>query len=164
MYAAAVPPMIRALGALAKVLEKGAAFAAARKIDEAVLLNARLAPDMFALTRQVQIASDTAKGCAARLAGLEVPSWPDTETSFAALQDRLTRTIDYLGGIAPEQIDGSESRPITLKFRTGEAHFDGIGYLTGFVLPNVYFHCTTAYDILRHNGVELGKRDYLGAD
>jgi len=163
MYSASVPLMTRALTALGKVLEKGAAFAEAKKIDPSVLLNARLAPDMFALTRQVQIASDTAKGCAARLAGVEAPSWADTEASFAELQARVARTIEYIGGFTPAQIDGSEDKTIVLKFRTGEQSFDGIGYLTTFVLPNVYFHCTAAYAILRHNGVEVGKRDYLGA-
>ncbi len=163
MYSASVPLMSRALTALGKVLEKGAAFAEAKKIDPAVLLNARLSPDMFALTRQVQIASDTAKGCAARLAGAEMPSWADTEASFAELQDRVARTVAFINGFTPAQIDGSEDRSIVLKFRTGEQTFDGYGYLTTFVLPNVYFHCTTAYAILRHNGVDLGKRDYLGA-
>ena len=163
MYSASVPLLTRSLTALGNVLEKGAAFAAAKKIDETVLLNARLAPDMFALTRQVQIASDTAKGCVARLAGADVPSWPDTEASFAELQERIRRTVDFIGGFAAAQIDGSEDKSILLKFRTGDVHFDGIGYLTGFVLPNVYFHCATAYAILRHNGVDLGKRDFLGA-
>ena len=163
MYSASVPLCRRALTALGHVLEKGAGFAEAKKIDQAVLLNARLAPDMFSLIRQVQIASDTAKGGIARLAGAEVPSWPDDETSFAQLRARVARTLDFIDGFAADQIDGSEARPIVLKMRSGELTFDGYGYLTGFVLPNVYFHCTTAYAILRHNGVELGKRDFLGA-
>ncbi len=163
MYTASVPLFTRALGALSAVLGKGAAFAEARKIEQAVLLQSRLAPDMFPLARQVQIASDTAKGCVARLAGVEVPSFPDTETSFAELQDRLARTLALVAGFTPAQIDGSEDKEIVLKFRTGEQRFTGLDYLSFFVLPNVYFHCTTAYDILRHNGVELGKRDFLGA-
>lgn len=164
MYAAFVPPVTRTLAALIKVLEKGAWFAEAKKIDPAVLLGARLAPDMFALTRQVQIASDTAKGGAARLAGLDVPSWADTESSFAELQDRVQRTIDFVAAIPQAQLDGSEEREVVLKLRSGDVHFTGYSYLTTFVLPNVYFHTTTAYSILRHNGVELGKRDFLGAN
>ncbi len=163
MYSASVPLLQRSLGALSKVLEKGAAFADTRRIDPAVLLQSRLAPDMFPLIRQVQIASDTAKGGVARLAGADLPGWPDTETSFAELQDRIARTLEFVGAFAPDQIDGSEGRPIVLKLRSGDVHFDGQGYLTGFVLPNVYFHCSIAYGILRHNGVELGKRDFLGA-
>jgi hypothetical protein len=163
MYSASVPLLTRSLTALGQILAKGAAFAAAKKIDESVLLNARLAPDMFALARQVQIASDTAKGCVARLAGVDVPGWADTEATFAELEDRVQRTIDFIGGFTAGQIDGSEDKAIVLKFRTGEQAFTGYSYLTTFVLPNVYFHATTTYAILRHNGVELGKRDYLGA-
>jgi hypothetical protein len=163
MYTASVPLFRRSLGALSAVLGKGAAFAEAKKIDPAVLLQSRLAPDMFPLARQVQIASDTAKGCVARLAGAEVPSFPDTEASFAELQDRLARTLAVVAGFTPAQIDGSEDKEIVLKFRTGEQRFTGLDYLSFFVLPNVYFHCTTAYAILRHNGVEIGKRDYLGS-
>jgi hypothetical protein len=163
MYSASVPLFQRSLAGLSKVLEKGAAFAETKKIDQAVLLQARLAPDMFALARQVQIASDTVKGCVARLAGAEAPSWPDTETSFAELQARIARTLEYLASFAPDQIDGSEERPVTLKMRTGDIHFTGYSYLGGFAIPNVMFHCAIAYAILRHNGVELGKRDFLGA-
>ena len=162
MYQASVPLFRRSLAALGAVLGKGAAFAEAKKIDPTVLLQARLAPDMFPLVRQVQSASDSAKGCVARLAGAEVPSWPDTETSFAELQSRIARTLEYVAGFAPDQIDGSEARKVVLTFRTGEVTFDGQVYLIGFVIPNFLFHCTTAYAILRHNGVELGKRDYLG--
>jgi hypothetical protein len=162
MYQASVPLFRRSLAALGAVLGKGAAFAEAKKIDPSVLLQARLAPDMFPLVRQVQSASDSAKGCVARLAGAEVPSWPDTETSFAELQSRIARTLEYVAGFAPDQIDGSEARQVVLTFRTGEVTFDGQVYLIGFVIPNFLFHCTTAYAILRHNGVELGKRDYLG--
>jgi hypothetical protein len=158
-----VPLFRRSLTALGVVLGKGAAFAEARKIDPSVLLQARLAPDMFPLARQVQSASDSAKGCVARLAGADVPGWPDTETSFAELRTRVARTLEFVSAFAPGQIDGSEARPVVLKFRTGEVRFDGQGYLIGFVIPNFLFHCTTAYAILRHNGVELGKRDFLGA-
>ncbi|WP_024301654.1 DUF1993 family protein [Pseudogulbenkiania sp. MAI-1] len=162
MYQASVPGLIRGLNNLAAILDKAAAHAEAKNIAPEVFLQARLAPDMFPLVRQVQSVSDSAKGCAARLAGLEVPSYPDTETSFPELQERLAKTVAFLKGITPEQIDGSEERPITLKVRSREIHFTGQSYLLGFVLPNFYFHLTTAYDILRHNGVELGKMDYLG--
>lgn len=165
MYSASVPVFTRALTALSGVLTKGAAFAEARGIDPSVLLTDRLAPDMLPFTRQVQIASDGAKGGAARLAGAEVPSWADDETTFPQLQDRIARTLDFIGHFAPDQIDGSEERPITLKTpRGGEFNFTGYTFLTTFVLPNLMFHCTTAYLILRHNGVELGKRDFLGAN
>jgi uncharacterized protein len=162
MYSASVPPIQRALTSLGNVLKKGEAFAEARKFEPAVLLQSRLAPDMFSLVRQVQSVSDNAKGGVARLAGIEVPSFPDMETTFAELQDRLARTLAFVGGVAAAQIDGSEERDVVLKFRTGDVHFTGLAYLTGFVLPNLYFHCTAAYAILRHNGVEVGKRDYLG--
>lgn len=162
MYQASIPPLRRMLGNLSAILEKGAAHAAAKKIDPSVLLNARLAPDMLPLARQVQIASDGAKGCAARLAGAEVPSYPDSETTFPELQARIARTVEFLAGFTPGQIDGSEDRPISLKF--GEViSLRGRDYLFTFVYPHVLFHVTTAYDILRHNGVELGKMDYLGS-
>ncbi|MNQ09329.1 hypothetical protein SAMN05216201_11331 [Pseudomonas linyingensis] len=162
MYQASIPTLLRGLDSLAAILAKAAAHAAARKIAPEVLLNARLAPDMLPLVRQVQIVSDTAKGCAARLAGIEVPSYADTEASFDELQERLAKTATFLKGVAPEQIDGSEERAIVLKAHDQEIHFTGRTYLLGFVLPNFYFHLTTAYGILRHNGVEIGKKDYLG--
>ncbi|SFP53374.1 hypothetical protein SAMN05216229_103153 [Geopseudomonas sagittaria] len=162
MYQASIPMLLRGLDNLAAILAKAAAHAAARKIAPEVFLNARLAPDMLPLVRQVQIVSDTAKGCAARLAGIEVPSYADTETSFAELQERLAKTVAFLKSVAPEQVDGSEERAIVLKAHDQEIHFTGRTYLLGFVLPNFYFHLTTAYAILRHNGVELGKKDYLG--
>ncbi len=162
MYTQSIPPLQRALSNLAQILRKAQAHAEARKIDPQVLLQSRLYPDMFALTRQVQIATDTAKGCAARLAGDEPPSYSDTESTFDELQARIARTLDYLQGFGPEQIDGSEQREVTLKLRSGPIQFTGLSYLNGFVLPNVYFHVTTAYAILRHNGVEIGKLDYLG--
>lgn len=162
MYRASVPVLARTLRNLAAVLRKGEAFATAKNIDPSVLLNYRLAPDMFTLTRQVQIATDMAKGCASRLAGAEVPSWEDKEASFAELSARIEKCVTYIEGFKPAQIDGSEARNIVLKMRTGEVAFAGIDYLFDFVLPNVYFHCTTAYAILRHCGVEIGKNDFLG--
>ncbi len=162
MYRASVPVLARALRNLAAVLRKGEAHAAERKLDPSVLLGYRLAPDMFALTRQVQIASDTAKGCVARLAGVEVPSYPDDETTFPQLLARIERTVTFVEGFQPSQIDGSEGKPVTLKMRTGEINFEGLQYLFEFVLPNVYFHSTAAYAILRHCGVDVGKKDFLG--
>ena len=163
MYQASVPLFRSLLGGLSGVLDKGAAFDAAKGVDPAVLINDRLAPDMFPLSRQVQIAADMAKGGAARLAGVEVPSWEDTETSFDELKARIARTLAFIDGFAPEQIDGSEQRDIVLTMRGGELRFTGQRYLIGFVIPNVIFHCATTYNILRHNGVDVGKRDFLGA-
>ncbi|MCJ1884037.1 DUF1993 family protein [Pseudomonas sp. LA21] len=162
IYQASVPVFIRMLGNLSAILAKAAAHAEAKSIDPSVLINARLAPDMFPLARQVQIASDSAKGAGARLAGVEVPSYPDEETTFAELQARISRTIDFLNTLKPEQFEGAENRTIELKLRTREISFSGADFLLGFVNPNFYFHITTAYDILRHNGVEVGKMDYLG--
>jgi hypothetical protein len=162
MYDVAVPPLTKSLESLSKILVKAEEHAQAKKFDPGVLFQARLAPDMFPLARQVQIASDTAKGCAARLAGQEPPSFPDNEATLAELAGRLKATADFMLNVPREQIDGSENRSITLKMRTGPLHFSGVSYLLEFVLPNFYFHVTTAYAILRHNGVELGKRDYLG--
>jgi hypothetical protein len=161
MYQASVPAFIRTLTMLSNILDKAAAFAEAKKIDSAVLVNARLAPDMFPLSRQIQIATDNAKGCAARLAGLEVPGYADTETTIVELKARLAKTIDFLNTIRPEQIDGSETKKITLKIGGNDMNFEGQPYLLTFALPNVYFHATTAYAILRHNGVEIGKKDFL---
>ena len=163
MYQASVPVFIRALTNLSAILKKGEAYAQAKKIEPTVLVNARLFPDMFALVRQVQIASDTAKGCAARLAGQEPPSFADTEQTFAELHARLDKTVAFLKTLKPAQIDGSEERAIELKMRDRTVHTKGREYLLERALPNLFFHVTTAYDILRHNGVEVGKRDYLGA-
>ncbi|MFM0716939.1 DUF1993 domain-containing protein [Paraburkholderia strydomiana] len=162
MYQASLPVLIRGLTNLQGILGKAEVHAAEKQIEPSVFTNARLAPDMLPLVRQVYIASDTAKGCAARLAGVEAPKYEDVEQTFDELQARLQKTIDYLKEFTAAQIDGSEERPITLKMRTGPIEFTGLSYLLGFVLPNFYFHVTTAYDILRHNGVELGKLDYLG--
>jgi hypothetical protein len=150
------------LGNLSAILDKGSAHAAAKNIDQTVFINARLAPDMYPLSKQVQIATDMVKGCGARLAGLAVPSYEDNETTFAELQERITKTMVFLQSITAEQINGSEERTVTLKLRGKEICFLGQPYLLNFVLPNVYFHITTAYAILRHNGVEIGKLDFLG--
>lgn len=162
MYQASVPSLIRSLNNLGAILEKGAAHAEAKKIDPDVLINSRLYPDMFSLARQVQIASDIARRGAARLAGLEAPKLEDDETTFAQLIDRLHKVTTYLKALTPEQIDGSEEKSITLPVGKDTMTFKGLDYLLYFILPNVYFHVTTAYDILRHCGVELGKGDYLG--
>jgi uncharacterized protein len=162
MYQATVPPMIRSLGNLATILEKGAAHAEARKIDPAVLINSRLYPDMLPLSRQVQIASDVARRGAARLAGLEAPKIEDNETTFPELINRLNKTVTYLQSLTPAQIDGTEQKSISLPMGEETMTFEGLPYLLYFVQPNVYFHVTTAYDILRHSGVEIGKLDFLG--
>lgn len=162
MYQASIPVLIHNLKTLAAILKKGADHARARGIEPAVLLNARLFPDMFPLVRQVQIATDMAKGGGARLAGVEIPSFPDTEASFPELQQRITRTVAFLKSIKPERLEGSEQREVNLQMRMGAVSFTGQSYLLGWVIPNVYFHVTTAYNILRHNGVELGKWDFLG--
>ena len=157
MYQASIPLLVRGLDNLSAVLKKGEAHAGA-----AALVEARLAPDMFTLAGQVQRASDTAKGCAARLAGIDNPSFPDTETTFAQLQERIARTVAFLQGVKPEQVDGTEDKPIAFKAGPYTLNFTGASYLTTFVVPNFYFHVTTAYDIRRHRGVEVGKMDYLG--
>jgi hypothetical protein len=163
MYQASVPAFLQILGSLAGVLTKAEAYAAERKIDPAVLLNYRLAPDMFPLIRQVRIVTDHAKGCCARLAGVEVPSYADDEASFAQLRARLDKTVAFVRSFQPEAIDGSEEREVTLMVGGQPMTFKGQQYLVNFVLPNFYFHATTAYGILRHCGVPLGKRDYLGS-
>jgi hypothetical protein len=162
MYQLSIPVFTRALNNLSAILNKAAAHAEAKKIDQSVFINARLAPDMFALARQVQIASDAVKGCAARLAGIDIPSYEDTETTFAELQVRIAKTLAFLNSITPEKINGSEERTVTIKLGGKDVPFQGLPYLMGFVLPNLYFHATTTYAILRHNGVEVGKMDYLG--
>jgi hypothetical protein len=162
MYQASVPVFVKMLGNLSAILGKAAAHADAKKFDPAVLVQARLAPDMLPLARQIQIASDSAKGAAARLAGLEIPAFADTETTLADLQERIAKTIAFLETVKPEQIDGSEEKAIVVKMRTGELNFTGQPYLLHFAMANFYFHITAAYAILRHNGVEIGKMDYLG--
>jgi len=150
------------LNNLAAILEKGAAYAEAKKIDPAVLIGSRLYPDMFPLSRQVQIASDVARRGAARLAGLEAPEMEDNETTFPELIARSKNTISYLETLTPNLIDGSEEKSIELPVGKDIMNFKGMPYLLYFILPNVYFHVTTAYDILRHCGVEVGKIDFLG--
>lgn len=162
MYQASIPVFVRMLGNLSAILDKAAAHAETKKIDPAIFVNARLAPDMFPLSRQVQIATDMVKGCAARLAGIEVPSYEDNETTFADLQERIIKTVAFLQSVSASQIDGSEDRKITLKFGSKELNFLGQAYLLDFVLPNFHFHLTTTYAILRHHGVEIGKKDYVG--
>ncbi len=162
MYQASVPVFARVLTSMSVILDKAAAHVAARKIEPAALLQCRLYPDMFPFIRQVQSISDQAKGGAARLAGLDVPKMPDTETSFDDLKARLAKTLEFVNSVQPAQIDGSEERAIALVFPARTLNFTGQSYLFGFVLPNLYFHATTAYGILRHCGVEIGKRDFLG--
>lgn len=162
MYQASVPTFVRMLNNLAAILEKAAAHAEAKRIDPAVLIESRLYPDMFPLGKQVQIAADSAKGGAARLAQVEPPAYEDNEASFPELVARLRQTVSYLETLKPEQIDGSEDRTVTWKTRSSTKSMQGMPYLLHHVLPNLYFHVTTAYDILRHNGVELGKQDFLG--
>ncbi|MEH2332458.1 DUF1993 domain-containing protein [Nostoc sp.] len=162
MYKASIPVSIRTLNNLTNILEKGAIYAETKKIDPSVLINSRLSPDMFPLSKQVQIACDIANRGAARLAGIEAPKFEDDETTFSQLIDRIQKTISHLNTFKPEQIDGSEERAITLEMRDNTLSFEGMPYLFYFVLPNLYFHVTTAYDILRHCGVELAKIDFLG--
>ncbi|MCS6959927.1 MAG: DUF1993 domain-containing protein [Pseudanabaenaceae cyanobacterium SKYGB_i_bin29] len=157
-----VKSLVRSLQNLINILEKGAAYAEAKKIDPSVLLQARLFPDMFPLVRQVQIASDIARRGAARLAGVEVPVIEDKETTFGELIDRIKDTIAFMETLTPEQIDGKEATEIALPTRERTLQVSGINFLLYFMVPNFYFHMTTAYAILRHNGVELGKVDYLG--
>ncbi len=161
IYDASVPVFIHFLTSLSVILRKAEAHCAARKIDPVVLLQARLYPDMFALTRQVQIASDAAKGAGARLAGIPVPSFADEEKSFEELQGRIARTIEFLAGLNREQFAGAETRAISIKAGGRELNFTGAAFLETWAQPNFYFHVTTAYAILRHNGVELGKPDFL---
>jgi hypothetical protein len=162
MYETSAPQFIRTLKNLSAILDKAQAHAEARKIDPAALTTFRLYPDMFPLSRQVQIACDAAKGAVARLAGAEVPRHEDTEQSFVDLKARIAKTVAFIETIRPAQIDGSEERDIALKAGSRELKFKGMPYLLGFALPNFYFHVATAYNILRHNGVEIGKTDYLG--
>ena len=162
VYDASVPVFSAMLANLASVLEKGEENAISRKIEPSVFLNARLAPDMLNLTKQVQIATDHAKGCVARLAGIEVPKFEDNEQSFEELRARIAKIIAFVESVPAAHIDGSEERDISLKAGGKEMSFKGLPYLLGYALPNFYFHLVTAYNILRHNGVEIGKRDYIG--
>ena len=162
IYDASVPVMIRALTNLSKILDK--AVAQAKTDDKPLneLIEAKLAPDMRPFTFQIQSASDAAKGCAARLSGTTAPSMPDTETTFPELKARLEKTVAYLNTIKPEQLKGAEDREIVMKFPNGEMKFTGRDFLAGFALPNFFFHVTTAYALLRHKGINIGKMDFLG--
>ena len=162
MYQASAPRFVNILNNLAAILDKAQVHCDLKKIDPLVLTSARLFPDMFALSRQVQIACDTAKGAVARLAGVEVPKHEDTEQTVAELKARIAKTIAFIETVKPAQIDGSEDRDVVLKLRGHDVPFKGMQYLLGFALPNFYFHVTAVYAILRHNGVEVGKSDYIG--
>jgi hypothetical protein len=162
MYQASVPVFLQMLNNLSAILEKAETYAGNRKVDPEILINYRLAPDMLPFVRQIQIAADLAKGAVARLAGVEVPKHDDTEKTFADLKARIAKTVAFVESFRPDDIDGSEDRDISLTLGEHTMSFKGQPYLVHFVLPNFYFHCTTAYDILRHCGVELGKRDFIG--
>ena len=162
MYQVSVPRFVNILGNLSAILDKAQKHAEAKKIDPVVLTGYRLFPDMLPMTSQVQIACDTAKGAVARLAGVEIPSFEDSETTLGELKARIAKTIGFIETITADQIDGSEDKEIVLKRRDQETRYSGMQFLLGHAIPNFYFHVTTTYNILRHNGVELGKRDYLG--
>ena len=163
MYQVSAPRFANALRNLSAILDKAQAHAEARKIDPVVLTNFRLYPDMLPMKRQVQIACDTAKGAVARLAGAEIPKHEDTEQTIAELKARIAKTLDFIGSLPAAKIDGSEEREVVMKMRGQDVKFTGLQYLMGHAYPNFYFHCTTAYNLLRANGVEIGKRDFLGS-
>jgi hypothetical protein len=163
MYQASAPLFRQGLTTLAAILDKAVAQCGERKIDPAVLLADRLAPDMFPLTRQVQLAADFAKNTMSRLAGREPPRFEDVETTVPQLQERLARTLAFVDGVPAVEVDGSEGRLITLSIAGQSMTFEGQPYLLHFALPNFFFHLTTAYAILRHNGIQIGKRDFIGA-
>jgi uncharacterized protein len=163
MHAVSAPVFVRMLNNLSAILNKAEQQAKAKGYDPAVLLNDRLAPDMFTLTRQIQIATDHAKGCVARLAGHQPEVMEDNEATFAELQARIKKVLGIVESYKPEQFEGSETREITIKIPNAELKFSGLDYVTSWAMPNFYFHATTAYAILRHNGIELGKRDFLMA-
>ena len=163
LHDASVGVFTQFLTSLSAILTKAAAHAEAKKIDPSVFVNGRIAPDMFPLSRQVQIATDHAKGASARLAGVEPPAFADTETTFPELQQRITKTLEYIKSLKPAQFDGADARDVTLKIAGQNMTWKGGIYLNHFALPNFYFHCTATYAILRHNGVEVGKRDFLGS-
>jgi hypothetical protein len=162
MYQASVPRFVNVLKNLSAILDKAQAHVDAKKIDPLALTTFRLFPDMFPMTRQVQIACDSAKGAVARLAGVDIPKHEDTEQTLADLKVRIAKTIEFMQSVPAQKIDGTEGKDIVLKQRSGEVQFKGMQYLLGFALPNVYFHVTTTYNMLRHNGVEVGKQDFLG--
>ncbi len=162
MYQASVPRFINTLGNLSAILDKAQAHVEAKKLDETALTGFRLYPDMLPMARQVMIVTDTAKGLAARLAGVDIPVYEDTEKTLAELKARIAKTIAYLQTLQPAQIDGTEDKEIVIKRGDKETRYKGMQFLLGHALPNFYFHVTTTYAILRHNGEEIGKRDYLG--
>ena len=161
MYQASIPHFVLMLNNLSAILDKANAHAEAKKIPQEVLCNARLALDMYPLSQQICIVTDMAKACAARLAGIEIPSYENNEVTLADFKTRLAKTVAFLQGINPEHIDGSEDRAITIKMYDQEAVYSGQYYLFDIIIPHFYFHVTTAYGILRHHGVELGKSDYI---
>jgi hypothetical protein len=162
MYQASIPRFVNILGNLANLLDKAQAHVDAKKLDVTALTGYRLFPDMLPMTKQIQIACDTAKGVIARLAGVEAPAFDDNEKTIAELKARIAKTVAYVQGFTPAQIDGTEEKAIVVKRGDKETHYKGMQFLLGHALPNFYFHVTTTYNILRHNGVEIGKRDYLG--
>ena len=163
MYSASVPYFVRALNNLSAILKKGSAHAQENEIDPSIFVTERLFPDMLPLSSQIQIACDVSKGAAARFSGVEAPSFEDNESSFEELQERISKTIAFLSSVPAEKIDGTEEKAITFQAGSIEIDFVGATYLSMWALPNIYFHVTTAYNILRHNGVILGKLDFLGA-
>jgi len=162
MYQASAPRFVNILKNLSAILDKAQAHAEAKKIDPTVFTSARLYPDMLAMARQVQIATDTAKAAMARLAGAEIPKYEDTEQTFAELKARIAKTIEFINTFKPAQIEGTDEKEVVIKLGGNDTKLTGMQYLLGHAHPNFYFHVTTAYDILRHNGVEIGKRDYIG--
>lgn len=164
MYQASIPQLKKMLTNLSNILKKGEEFARAKNIDASVLVNDRLAPDMFPLSKQVQIACDQVKNGMARLAGVEPPKFDDHETTFSQLQERIAKTIAFADSITPAQVDGTEAKEIAFSIKEWKFEFVGQQYLLTWIIPNFYFHVTTAYNILRHNGIEIGKSDYLGGE
>jgi hypothetical protein len=162
LYDVCVPGLLRTLNSISAIIDKAQAHCTAKKIDQSVIVNYRLAADMLPFSRQIQIMSDQAKGMGARLTGAELPSWPDSETTLDDLKARIAKTVDYVKGLKVDAFKGAETRDISLKAGNNEFKFKGLEYATTWVFPNFYFHATTAYDILRHAGVEIGKRDFLG--
>ena len=162
MYNASIPVFIKGLDNLELIIDKAVAHAATRKIDDSAFVESRLYPDMFTFARQIRVATDMSKGAGARLAGIDIPKFEDNEKTFAELKARLRKTIDFLKTLTPAQIDGSEGKAITLTVGGNSMNFKGLDYLLQWVLPNFYFHLATAYNLLRHGGVEIGKMDFLG--
>ena len=162
MYQASVPRFVNILGNLSNILDKAQAHVDAKKIDQSALTTSRIFPDMLPMTKQVQIACDAAKGVVARLAGGEIPMFEDNEVTLADLKARIAKTVAYLQSVTPAQIDGTEEKAIVIKRGDKETHYKGMQFLLGHAVPNFYFHVTTTYNILRHNGIDIGKRDFLG--